>query len=89
MDKFVKEAEFLKSRLADLDTESNGHGDSWVCQTNREEYNDVILDVRILIDEFGNKAIIDELHQHQRLPNPNDLSYLLGKLIETANFRNR
>ena len=89
MDKFVKEAEFLKSRLATLDAESNGFGGAALYQTNREEYEDVILDVRILINEFGNKALVDELYKHQRLPNPNDLSYLLGKLIETANFRSR
>lgn len=89
MDKFVKEAELLKSRLIKLGNESKSFEGAMLYITDREEYEDAILDVRILINEFGNKALIDELHKHQRLPNLNDLSYLLGKLIETANFRRR
>lgn len=89
MDKFVNEAECLKTRLAELDLKSGGFGGARLYQTDKEEYEDVILDVKILLHEFGNKALIDELAKYKRLPNPNDLSYLLGKLIETAKLRSK
>lgn len=89
MDKFVKEAEYLKSRLAELDSKGGGLGGIMLYQTDKEEYEDVVLDVKVLIHEFGNQALIDELAKYRNFPNPNDLSYLLGKLIEAAKFRSK
>lgn len=89
MDKFIEEAELLKSRFTKLGEESGSFEGAMLYITHKEEYEDAILDLRILINEFGNKALIDELYKYQRLPNLNDLSYLLGKLIKTADFRKR
>lgn len=89
MDKFIDEAELLKSRLSSLSNDSNCSEGIMLYISDKNEYEDVILDTRILINEFGNKALIDELDKHPTSPNPTDLLYLLGKLIQTARFRKR
>ncbi len=89
MDKFVKKAESLKTRLAELDSESECWGTSSLVFTHKEEYKDVILDVKILICEFGNKALIDALNELKGAPHPNYLSYLLDKLIEATDLRSK
>lgn len=89
MDKYIESAESIKRRIASLEGKGGNFGASVLIQTDNEEYSDVVLDTKILICEFGNKALIDEVLKFQTLPELKVLSHLLDKLIATVSFRNK
>lgn len=87
MNKLIQKAEGLISTWLEL-KDINPEG-VMLFQIHKDKYEDVILDTRIVISEFGCQPIIDEMEQHRRFPNPADCIYLLRKVVETASLRSK
>lgn len=94
MDKFTERAKELKARLmllgfnpeenAELRAVVESHcGDS----SRENELFKLSLDARILLSEFNCPPLYDEACKDPL--NPDHLIYLLDKMVETAEFRQR
>lgn len=97
MDKFVDRASELKARLSllsadlslgdkysELETVVRSYcGDS----SSEEELSRLDLDVRILLSEFNCPPLYEEACHHSM--KPDRLIYLLEKMMEVAEFRQR
>lgn len=97
MDKFVDRASELKARLSllsadlslgdkysELETVVRSYcGDS----SSEEELSRLDLDVRILLSEFNYPPLYEEACHHSM--KPDRLIYLLEKMMEVAEFRQR
>lgn len=89
MDKFIESAEAIKRRLAVLAEKGETFDASMLVHTEKDDYSDAVLDAKILVCEFGNKALIDELAKYHPIPQTSELSYILDKLIEISKFRSK
>lgn len=86
MSKFIQKADSLISEWERLESTCK-HG-AMLQDALQSSYEDIILDTKILVAEFGCEPIIDALRQLRATPNPADCIHLLQKLKETCEFRN-
>lgn len=94
MNKFIERAKELKARLSLLGFDSGEYAELQAVIENHcgdssreDELFALSLNTRILLSEFNCPPLYEEACQHQM--NPDRLIYLLEKMIEVAEFRQR
>lgn len=94
MNKFVERAKELKSRLSllnyatDIPIAVQHRVDAKAgYESRKEEFQNLSLDMLVLFSEFNCPPLYEEAYQNRQ--NPDRLIWLLEKLIEVAEFRNR